>query len=197
MKKIVGIVTNRDNKPLSGVNVVLKNHEFRDMFSTTTNNNGEYILEADGGYYPYIFAVREYGENYLEYWGQNIYLTDNLEINMKIGKLEIYGLNCFVIKGGYPALTVYFRPMSLRKALAEEEDIAPNLVPRMISAVVNENHAKVYLLNKVQEFVGENTMTAYLMQISCPSEEREKNKNFLQLHIEDEDGDIGEASIYY
>lgn len=197
MKKISGTITNKSGEALESVIVALQDSRFEDVFSTTTNKNGEYLLEAEEGYYPYLYAVREYAENFLEYWCQNINLINDIEINAKIDKLEIFGLNCFVIKGAYPALTIYFRPMSLVRVFNKEKDIAPNLLPEMINVSVNGIPSKVYLVNKVEEFGGDSNMTAYLMQISSPSELLEKEKNFLHIHIVDELGNIGEASLYF
>ncbi|QAT39628.1 carboxypeptidase-like regulatory domain-containing protein [Clostridium sp. JN-9] len=197
MKKISGIITNKSGEVLENVFVALKDSRFEDVLSTTTNENGEYLLEAEEGYYPFLIAVREYAENFLEYWCQNIYLIGDIEINAKIDKLEIYGLNCFVIKGAYPALTIYFRPMSLSRICKKEKDIAPILSSEMVNASVNGIPSKIYLLNKVREFCGDCNMTAYLMQISHPSELREKEKNLLHIHVMDESGNIGEASLYF
>ncbi|MCF6465097.1 hypothetical protein [Clostridium sp. Cult2] len=110
---------------------------------------------------------------------------------------KIYGLHCFTIKGAYPALTVYFRPMSLIKYKIGEKDIAPVLTSDMIHVSVNGNALKVYLLNKVKEFIGDGNITAYLMQISYPTELLEKDRNFLHIHLIDEGRNIGEASLYF
>lgn len=151
---------------MEGVTVGLKNSEFEDVFSTMTNGNGEYFLEAKPEYYPFMYAVKEYGENFLEYWRHDISLTDDIVINARIDKLELYGLHCFKIRGAYPALTIYFRPMSLTKYKVGEEDIAPDLSPAMIQVSVNGRRVAVFLLNKVEEFAGDRNMTAYLMQVS-------------------------------
>ncbi|MDD4792235.1 MAG: carboxypeptidase-like regulatory domain-containing protein, partial [Firmicutes bacterium] len=197
VRKIRGVIANKDGQGLEGVTVGLKNSEFEDVFSTMTNGNGEYFLEAEAGYYPFMYAVKEYGENFLEYWCHDISLTDDIVIHAQIDKLEIYGLHCFAIKGAYPALTIYFRPMCLAKYKAGEEDIAPDLSSAMIQVSVNGRPVSVFLLNKVEEFAGDRNMTAYLMQVSRPSEFLPQGENFLHVHVVDEFGHVGEASLYF
>lgn len=197
MRKIRGVITDKRGEALEGVTVGLKNSQFEDVLVTTTNDRGEYLLEANEGYYPFMYAVKEYAESFLEYWCQNIRLTNDIVINAQIDKLEIYGLHCFVIKGAYPALTIYFRPMSLRKYQAGEDDIAPDLSPQMIRVSVNGRPLRVCMLNRVEEFAGDRSMTGYLIQTSYPSEVLPECKNLLNVHVTDEVGDTGEASLYF
>ncbi len=56
---------------------------------------------------------------------------------------------------------------------------------------------KIYLLNTVEEFAGDRSMTAYLMQASYPSELLPEGQNFLNIRVADEVGDMGEASLYF
>ena len=196
-KTIRGVVTDKRGAAPEGATVGLKNSRFEDMFATTTDKNGEYLLEADSGYYPFLYAVKEYADNFLEYWCQNIALADDMVINALIDRLEVYGLHCFVIKGAYPALTIYFRPMSLAKYQAGREDIAPDLSSEMVSVSANGYPLKIYLLNTVEEFAGDRSMTAYLMQASYPSELLPEGQNFLDIRVADEVGDMGEASLYF
>lgn len=152
---------------MEGVTVGLKNSEFEDVFSTMTNGNGEYFLEAKPEYYPFMYAVKEYGENFLEYWRHDISLTDDIVISARINKLELYGLHCFKIRGAYPALTIYFRPMCHAKYKAGEEDIAPDLSPAMDQVSVNGRPVAVFLLNKVEEFAEDRNMTVSHASISA------------------------------
>lgn len=196
-KTIRGVVTDKQGVALEDATVGLKNSQFEDILVTTTDKNGEYLLEPELGHYPFLYAVKEYGASFLEYWCQNITLSDDMVINTQIDRLEIYGLHYFVIKGAYPALTIYFRPMSLAKYQAGREDIAPDLSSEMIYVSVNGRPAEVYLLNTVEEFAGDRNMTAYLMQASYPSELLREGKNFLTVRVTDEVGDVGEASLYF
>lgn len=194
---VTGVITNKKGQVMEGVTVALKDEEFVDVVSTKTNERGEYILDVEKGYYPYICAVKDYAKNYLEFWGQNINVTDNLVVNASIDKLEIYGLHCFTVKGGYPALTVYFRPMSLDKFLKGEEDISPNITDESISVSINYEDLKILSMNKVQEYGGERDLTAYLIQVSLPKKLKDKDKNLLDIKILDVDELFGQASIFF
>ncbi len=196
-RTIRGVVADKEGAALEGATVGLKNSQFEDVLLTTTNRNGEYLLEADVGYYPFMYAVKGYADEFLEYWCQNIRLADDMVIDAQIGRLEVYGLHCFVIKGAYPALTIYFRPMSLTKYQAGREDIAPDLSSEMIHVSVNGCPLEVYLLNTVEEFAGDRNMTAYLIQASYPSELLPMGNNFLKVRVTDKAGDMGEASLYF
>lgn len=197
MSVINGTITDKKGNPMEGVSVSLMNSQFEDMFSTVTNENGEYFLEAAEGYYPYMYAVREYAENYLEYWCQNINLSENTVINASIDKLEVYGLHCFRIKGGYPSLNIYFRPMSLVKQKAGNSDICPNITNDSIKISINGTHSTILNLNKVEEYVGDSCVYAYLLQASIPDKLLPIDKNLLDVQILDLDGFFGQASIFF
>lgn len=62
MSVIKGAVTDKNKCKLDGVYIALLNSAFEEVSSTTTNEQGEYILEAKDGYYPFMVAVKEYGE---------------------------------------------------------------------------------------------------------------------------------------
>lgn len=194
---ITGTITDKDGKPLDKVYVALKNSQFQDLVSTQTDKEGQYSLEAQAGYYPFLIAVKEYKENYLEYWCQNINLLKDLRIDASIDKLEIYGLHCFQIKGAYPALTLYFRPMSLGKFKKGDKDISPNMTKDSITATINKQNTQVLKVNKLEEYCGEINLTSYLIQVSLPENLLDKNENFLDLKILDLDGYFGQASIFF
>ncbi len=83
-----------------------------------------FAIETDKeAFYPYLTAVKDYAEEYLEYWCRNIKGDADIELNIRIDKLEVYGTNAFVIGGGYDSVLVYFRPMSLIKFKNGEENI--------------------------------------------------------------------------
>ena len=197
MHKIFGTVKDKKERVLNGVTVSLMNEYFEDVATTFTNENGKYILEAESRHYPYLIIVRDYAEKFLEYWCQNISLNKDIEINCAIDKLEIYGLHCFKIKGASPALTVYFRPMSLEKQLNGEIDIVPRLKKEQMTVHINAESSKVFVLNEVKEYSQDMNMTAYLMQVSLPEKYYPVNENFIDIRINDEHGNYGQASMYF
>ncbi|MPM91320.1 hypothetical protein SDC9_138448 [bioreactor metagenome] len=155
------------------------------------------MLEAKNGYYTFMVAVKDYGEKFLEFWCQNINLESNITINAAIDKLEVYGLHCFIVKGGYPSMMVYFRPMSLEKFKLGERDICPNMINSSIKVSINGYESKVYKVNKVEEYGRDCSMTAYLVQVSIPKELLPDNKNTLVVQVSDLDGLFGQAAIFF
>ena len=122
------------------------------------------------GLYPFLTAVRDYGNQYLEYWAQNVPAQQDLELHIRIDTLEVYGLHAFIVKGAANTLHIYFRPMSLEKFKAGEADIAPVLNEKDITVAVNGRESKVYVVNLVREYIGEENrhLLAYLIQSSIP-----------------------------
>jgi hypothetical protein len=194
---ITGIISNKNGERLNDVYVALMDSQFEEVVSTLTDKNGEYCLVAQDNYYPFMIAVKEYKENYLEFWCQNISMTKDININASIDKLEIYGLHCFRICGAYPALTVYFRPMSLEKYKKGESDLTPNITDDSVKVSINKEDVKILKINRVEEYCGEDIMSAYLMQVSLPEVLLHKNENLLDVQILDLDGLSGQASIFF
>lgn len=197
MMQITGVISDKNGKAMEDVTVILKNEYFEDVVCTTTNAKGEYFLDAEDKNYSFMIAVKDYGEKYLEYWCQNINLSKDLVINASIDKLEIYGLHCFRVKGAYPSLMVYFRPMSLEKFLRKEKDISPNMIEDSIKVSINNENVDILKLNKVEEYIGQGHLTAYLMQVSLPKNLETENGNFLDIKILDLDKLLGQASIFF
>ncbi|WP_017415795.1 hypothetical protein [Clostridium tunisiense] len=197
MSVIKGVITHQNKFTLEGGYVALLNSTFEEVCCATTNEQGEYSLEAEDGYYPFMVAVKEYGENFLEFWCQNINLKNNITINAAIDKLEIYGLHCFTVKGAYPSMMVYFRPMSLDKFKLGEKDIGPNIINSSIKVSINGYESEVYKVNKVEEYSKDCSMTAYLLQVSVSDELLPENENMLDVQVSDLDGLFGQASIFF
>ena len=197
MGLVTGIISDKDGKAMNNVSVVLMNENFEEMTSTMTNEEGEYCLNTEANYYPFMTAFKDYKEKYLEFWCQNINLNKDIVINGSIDKLEIYGLHCFRILGAYPSLTVYFRPMSLEKYNKGEVDISPNITNDSIKAFINNEVVKILKVNKIKEYCGEISLTAYLMQVSLPETLLSKNENLLDIQILDLDGYFGQALIFF
>lgn len=197
MGLITGVISDKNGKAMNGVSVTLMDENFEQIISTMTDQEGKYSLNAIDKYYPFMIAVKEYKENYLEFWCQNINLTKDIVINASIDKLEIYGLHCFRVLGAYPSLTVYFRPMSLQKFNKGEIDISPNIMKKSIKAKINNEDIEVFKVNEVKEFCGNISLIAYLIQVSLPKKLLAKNDNLLDIQISDLDGFFGQSSIFF
>lgn len=117
--------------------------------------------------YYNFYACKDYSVNYLEYWAWNLPLFEDLEINPRIDTLDLYGLNAFKIQGTSPALTLYFRPMTLKRSRQLEEegswecankvekkyveifDIAPKLEKENIKVQIDGTDAEAYHVNGI------------------------------------------------
>ena len=196
MKEIYGTVYDKNNNPLEKTLVALLNNKFEIEYSDETNNEVKFNLSAEPKYYPFFIAVKEYKENYLEYWSQNIDIDEDLEINPKIDVIEIYGLHCFQVKGAGNYLMVYFRPMSLTKFKANEKNIVPDIGKESLTVSVNGEFCEILTLSYVEEQFPDAQMTSFLIQISTDGV-KFSGKNKLELSITDRNGDYGEASIFF
>lgn len=185
-----GYVCDKLGKPVPGALVELKDESFQTVLSAVTDGEGRYCLEAEKGVYPFVTAVKDYGVENLEYWCQNLDLRQDLRLDIRFDKLEIYGLHVFCVRGGMNPLMVYFRPMSLTKFLAGEGDIAPDI--KTIEAKLDGRQARILMRNPVKELAGDREMTAYLLQLEAES----RNWGKLELSLWDTEGNFGMAGIF-
>lgn len=185
-----GTVRDKMGEPIPGAQVELKDESFRTVFSTVSDDEGNYTLDAQPGIYPFLIAVKDYAVNNLEYWCQNLDLRQALRLDIRFDKLEIYGLHTFHVKGGTNPLMVYFRPMSLEKFLAGEKDISPDM--KTIEAKLDGVPVPVLMKNPIREVAEDDEMTAYLLQLD------EKNLNWkkLELSVWDTEENFGMAAIF-
>ncbi len=195
---IYGKIKNKYGEPIDNAIVGIKNKDFEDLHTTYTDENGNYQFEIENKNYPYLYAVKDYAVNNLEFWCQDIDLSDDndIEINVMIDKLEIYGLKVFKIDGAYPALMIYFRPMSLDKHLQGISDIFPSI--ERFEIKINDIISDIYITNTVEEFIGNGeTLKSYLLHVSLPEEGLKEVANYLSVQIVDTDGNLGQAATYF
>ncbi|MBE5901122.1 MAG: carboxypeptidase regulatory-like domain-containing protein [Lachnospiraceae bacterium] len=190
--RIYGTTKGKNGEIMEGSWIAVKNEEFETIYETVSDENGKYELELPGGHYPFLLAVRDYAVENLEYWCQNINLTEDLELNVRIDSIEIYGLHGFRVKGGFKQLMVYFRPMSLKKQQKGEKDLCPEI--KKLCVLVDGQEAKVLLTNRVQEQVEEGTLGAYLVQVDMTGDSYQWNR--LDVEIWDDEENFGSATIF-
>ena len=181
---------------IASVSIEIKNEDFKTIYQTLSDESGKFGLCVPDGVYPFLTAVRDYGDQYLEYWAQNIPAQQELELHIQIDTLEVYGLHAFTVKGAANALSIYFRPMSLEKFKAGEVDIAPVLAESDITVAVNGRESKVHVVNPVREYIGEERkyLSAYLIQSSIP--EGIKDWERIDITICDSEKHIGCATLF-
>lgn len=99
-----------------------------------------------------IGAVKDYGINKLEYWGWNLPAFEHTEINIRIDGLEVYEINAFMIQRTQPyiSMMIYFRPMSLKRALKNREKLNDNNNETIdISPILSEDDIKVKICSGI------------------------------------------------
>ena len=190
--KIEGYVTDKNQAPIAGALLEVKDENFVTLFSAESNDDGYYMLDIPAGLYPFLTAVKDYGVNFLEYWCQNISLQADMSLNLSFDKLEIYGLHVFSVKGAGNSLMVYFRPMSLPKFQQGMQDIAPDNI--VIKASIDDQEVRVINTNSVKEFAGGCELSAYLIQVEITESDDPWQK--FDIQIRDADNHYGAATIY-
>lgn len=190
--RLFGYTCGKDGQPICGAVVEIKDTNFQTLYRTESDEHGFYQIDVANAVYPFVAAVKDYGVRYLEYWCQNLDLNQDQRLDVKFDTLEIYGLHPFWIKGGLNALMVYFRPMSLDKFQKGERDIAPEL--ECIQVTLDGKAAEILVHNQVRESIGDRELTAYLIHVSNPNEQRRWNR--LDLELWDSKGNYGAATFF-
>lgn len=198
MATLRGQIKDKNDRPLRDCEIALLDKKFRELCLVKSDEEGRFQIEAENRIYPYFYAVKNYGVDFLEFWGNHVDLTADFEMTVRIGKIEIYGMNCFQIKCPLTTLSVYFRPMSLTRHLCKEKDIAPELEKENIRVTINGAATEVLVINRVKEYAGKDGfLSGYLLQADTSNIFlSEKNVLFLQVYDKESD-DIGEAMSFF
>ena len=201
---ISGKVTDFNGQSIEGALIMIKGDDFGQFIDTTfSDKTGHYSLLVKKGKYSALAAVRmeDYSKTKLEFWAYEIPAYQNLDLDIRYERLEVYGVNIFQVQGAYPGYTIYFRPMSLtRFATADMSseiiDIAPPSDMVDIKVNINGESVNVNSIQRVEEFAGKQKMYGLLIQTDLGNPTDAKYNKF-QIIVEDkENGDKGEA-IYF
>lgn len=191
---IKGLVKNSKGKLLNKAVIELKDESFKTILTAYTDENGYFEIKRKSGFYPYMTVVKDYCENYLEFWGLNIDLKENYNFEITIGTNEIYGLNVFEVNGSKFPIFIYFRPMNLLKYKNGETDISPNIEQENINVMLDGVESKLFKLQKVNEYIEVNGqyLTSFLIQLV----EKKESWNNLEIKIIDKEYEVGQAIIF-
>ena len=187
-----GNVCDKNGNPVNDAIIEVKNEQFSTVYNTMSDENGCYSIDLPAGKYPFIIAIKDYGVNFLEFWCQNINIGQDTRLDVRFDTLEIYGLHVFGVKGAFPSLMVYFRPMSLGKYKSGETDICPEI--KSLRVYINEKEVPVLKQNSVLEYCGDRDMNAYLVQTALPDGVDAWER--LDIEIRDADDAFGMATIF-
>jgi hypothetical protein len=176
--EVTGTVVDFNNVPIEGASVQFKNEKFTDLEAATTNARGEFHVRLPNRRYT-VFAVRDYGKNYLEYWHWNYQPSPEKPLRIKIDGIELYGMKAWTAGSTeLPSLVVYFRPMSLQRwkdagSPGKDElpksghiNIAPHFTANDVTATLNSAPLEILGLNSVKEYVKSDlSIQAFLIHL--------------------------------
>jgi len=204
MVTISGKVTDFSGKPIVSAMIEAKTRLFEMKYHAFSDKNGNYSINVEAGTYIGISCVRmnDYGKSNLEFWAWNVPAYNNMTINMRYERLEVYGLNVFKIQGAHRGYAIYCRPMSLTRYIEWEKspsslmNIAPNPDKMRVEVTINGSSAKVNMVEKLKEYAGKQTAEAYMIYTDMGAA-TSKPYDEIRVTITDlENGDKGEA-VYY
>ncbi|OWA37682.1 hypothetical protein B9G55_06445 [Saccharibacillus sp. O16] len=210
--RLFGRITDFENQPLPGAWVCLRNEKFEDLYEGQTDEHGCYELHVQPGLYYTLFACKDYKVNYLEYWAWNLPLFADYELNARTDGLEVYSLSAFPVKRMTRQLMLYFRPMSLKRALAWEQetslgsqdpssiiDVGPKLDMADIEVYANGVGCTVHEVNRVVEYGGAgNRIYAYLIHVSLPDSVDLYTYNRIDVELLDRETlERGEGTLFW
>ena len=197
MNVIKGIVRDKNKQPVSHAKVALLTERFEVIISGEADESGRFSLEADAKKYPYFIASKGFNEKFLDFWGYNIDLRHDLEINPILGKIEIFSLIFFPSLDADNSMMIYFRPMSLKQLLGTEKVIAPELSTDDITVSINGDFYEIITMRVISETVnkGVEPIKAYALKIMLDGIEFD-GKNKLEISIIKDEG-YGEAVLFF
>jgi len=218
---ISGYVTDFNGNPIEKCNLELLHRDFIGAYQTVSDKNGYYAFEnLEKGRYMALNALRQ--EEYprsnavseedmrLEFWAWNIIAEENITINPRYERLELYGTNVFEIYGGYNGFFVYFRPMSLKKVLsystyldkktveAENPDVSVKPEYMDVKIFADDEPLKINSITPIEEYVGTMSMMGYIVQVDAPK--KKTDKPYIVFRVEAENREYyekGENICFY
>lgn len=192
---ITGHVNDYQGHPVDSCSIIVYNPDFTEAIEVFSDSTGYYRIDSiPQGRYAAIAAMRvnEYprmqqvpmNDMKLEFWAWNVMFDCDLKLDIRYGKLELYGTTAFFEYGGRQELLVYTRPMSLTKVIrdpnfmdkaAQEKNTNVTVSPEWIDFKVFVDGSPVNILS-VQHLSLPNTNgnkindDCYLIQTSLPSD---------------------------
>ena len=197
MNVIKGIVRDKNKQPVSHAKVALLTERFEVIVNGEADESGRFSLEADAKKYPYFIASKGFNEKFLDFWGYNIDLRRDLEINPVLGKIEIFSLIFFPSLDADKTMMIYFRPMSLKLLVGKEKVIAPELGTDDITVSVNGDFYEIVAMRVISETVnkGVEPIKAYALKINLDGIEFD-GKNKLEISLIKGEN-YGEAVLFF
>lgn len=211
---ISGYVTDYDNNPLDSVTVSWREENTKSVVEVLTDENGYYTAQVPKGKYYSMIAINfsKYihtstlpnDERRLEFWAWNFIADRDTTFNMKYDRMEVYGINVFRIQNSFPAYTIFFRPMSLTRALewmkksTSEIRLGPSPENADIIVYINNEPVNINMIQEVKEYIADSQyFVSYLLSVSLPQHKSSLPYDIFKIEITDkENGDRGEG-VYF
>jgi len=220
---ISGYVTDFNGNPIEKCDLELLHRDFTVAHQTVSDKNGYYAFEnIDKGRYMALNALRleEYPRSNavpeedmrFEFWAWNIIAEENITINPRYERLELYGTTVFETYGGYNGFFVYFRPMSLVKMLryskdvyldknlAESLDLDISVKPEYLDVQVfaDDEPLQINSITPIKEYLGTMSIMGYIVQVDSPKKKTDKPYIVFRVEAENkEDAEKGENIYFY
>ncbi|MDR2126722.1 MAG: carboxypeptidase-like regulatory domain-containing protein [Prevotellaceae bacterium] len=222
--KISGRVTDFNGNSIDSCSVEIFHSDFSTAYETYTDKNGYYSIDnVKKGKYMAIAALRlkEYpranavpeNDMRLEYWAWNIIAEEDLTINPRYHRLELYGTSAFKIEGGYHEMMIYVRPMSLSKYLSYSKDVYLDkskaekeadisIAPEhfKVKVFMDEQELHINSIQPIEEYEGSENLsiTGYIIQVDLPKTKPDKQYCIFRIEAENtEHNEKGENLYFY
>lgn len=173
LKRLYGRVTYFDGTPVNNP-IALTNNDIK----VIGNEEGYYeICLAEKEEYIAIFN-EDYSKETLECWLYDVNLIDDMELDVRIDKFEIYRLQGWY---GEHSVNIHFVPMSLKKVLenmkyinnksSKNDDIWPQVSEEDIKVYIDNIEQKIVAFKEVEDFLyyednGKTSRPAYLISVA-------------------------------
>lgn len=213
---ISGRITDYDGQPLDSVSVRWQHANFSFSSTALSNKDGYYTARVKKGKYASMMAIKwdEYpwpeskraeDDMRLEFWGWNFIADRDTTFDIQYHRMEAYGINVFMIRGGAPVYTIYVRPMSLKRALAARKNPTQNILwapapdKAEVKVTINGVEAPIRLIQEVKEYIPQpgKFFNAYLLSVDLPQKLSELPYDIFRVQLTDkETGERGEG-VYF
>ncbi len=173
LKRLYGRVTYFDGTPVKNP-IVLTNNDIK----VIGNEEGYYeICLAEKEEYIAIFN-EDYSKETLECWLYDVNLIEDMELDVRIDKFEIYRLHGWY---GEHSVNIHFVPMFLTKVLenmkyinnesSKNDDIWPQVSEEDIKVYIGNIEQKIVAFKEVEDFLyyednGKTSRPAYLISVA-------------------------------
>jgi hypothetical protein len=187
--RLYGRVTDFEGKPVQAY-VMINSTKFRGCGSAKTDAKGYFELMLPERRYQQIFVCdKNYGRSTLEFYGWNLYLDRDIELNARVDKIEIYR----IAVGVTPERTVIidFVPMDvfhtvkgIHKDLKQKAEVDyssskyyPPIKLGEVEVYIDNKRAEVWTLHKRQHSLADSglknkTRPAYTLEAKIPTQIR-------------------------